>query len=249
VGAVPAAPTAVPFNDLGRYRVLAYSRSGQGPALVLLHGLGHDRRVWEPVLPLITRFRDVITVDLPGHGRSPALPSRATPDLDASLAAVRSLFTELGLEAPEVAGHALGGRLALELARTRDVGSATAIAPAGFRAPAIEFAVIRSRINRMRATARQTEPLEHGSRYAPRPQPAVPVTLARGTLDTVFAARHAGRARAALPRARFVPLPGCGHVPMADNPFLVTAMLLQAAPSRGCDHVSADPHPPVLRLV
>src|SRR5512139_1270545 len=60
---------------------LAYSRGGNGEPLVLLHPLGSDRRVWEPVLPRLARHFEVIALDLPGFGDSPALPERteATP--------------------------------------------------------------------------------------------------------------------------------------------------------------------------
>ena len=52
---------------------LAYERHGTGPALVLLHGVGHRRQAWQPVLDLLTPHRTVIMVDLPGHGDSPPL--------------------------------------------------------------------------------------------------------------------------------------------------------------------------------
>src|SRR5579863_9536640 len=52
---------------------LAYERHGTGPTLVLLHGVGHRRQAWQPVLDLLTPHRTVIMVDLPGHGDSPPL--------------------------------------------------------------------------------------------------------------------------------------------------------------------------------
>ena len=53
---------------------LAFDRTGQGEALLLLHGTGSSRGVWKPVIPLLGRERDVIAVDLPGHGGSPLVP-------------------------------------------------------------------------------------------------------------------------------------------------------------------------------
>jgi len=53
--------------------VIALDRTGDGPPLVLLHPLGADRRVWDPVLERLSDVRQVITVDLPGFGESPAL--------------------------------------------------------------------------------------------------------------------------------------------------------------------------------
>jgi pimeloyl-ACP methyl ester carboxylesterase len=54
----------------------------------------------------------------------------------------------------------------------------------------------------------------------------VPVTIGWGTRDRLLIPRQAERARAALPQARHVPLPGCGHIPMSDDPEGVAALLL-----------------------
>ena len=53
-------------------------------------------------------------------------------------------------------------------------------------------------------------------------------TVAWGTKDRLLLPRQAERARRALPRARHVPLPGCGHLPMTDDPGLVTKVILAA---------------------
>jgi pimeloyl-ACP methyl ester carboxylesterase len=54
----------------------------------------------------------------------------------------------------------------------------------------------------------------------------VPVTIGWGTRDRLLIPRQGERARAMLPRARHVPLPGCGHIPMSDDPDGVAALLL-----------------------
>jgi len=111
---------------------LAYTRSGAGAPLVLLHGIGMDRRAWDPVVPALARDFDVIAVDLPGFGES--APGRADP---ASLAeAVAGLLTDLGVTSPHVAGNSLGGWVALELAALEPAGlgpvaSLTVLSPAG----------------------------------------------------------------------------------------------------------------------
>jgi pimeloyl-ACP methyl ester carboxylesterase len=112
---------------------LAFDRSGTpgAPPLVLVHGLGGDRHVWAPVIERVAADRDVLTVDLPGFGASPALSDdHAPPALAAHLAAV--LRSELGWERPHLAGNSLGGWVALEMARAGAAASVTAIAPAGF---------------------------------------------------------------------------------------------------------------------
>ena len=45
---------------------IAYDRSGSGEPLVLIHGFGSFRRVWDPVLPLLEPHRDVIAHRRPG---------------------------------------------------------------------------------------------------------------------------------------------------------------------------------------
>lgn len=56
--------------------------------------------------------------------------------------------------------------------------------------------------------------------------PTVPVTVAWGARDRILPPREAERARTRLPRARHVALPGCGHVPMSDNPELVASIIV-----------------------
>jgi pimeloyl-ACP methyl ester carboxylesterase len=60
-------------------------------------------------------------------------------------------------------------------------------------------------------------------------QPDVPVTIGWGTRDLVLPPYQARVARATLPGAAHVRLPGCGHVPMADDPELVAGVLLRGS--------------------
>jgi pimeloyl-ACP methyl ester carboxylesterase len=115
---------------------LACERRGSGPPLVLLHPLGADRHVWDPVLDRLERERDVIAPDLPGFGGSPplVLGDGLSPTPERLAVAVRRFVeTELDLDgAPwHVAGNSLGGWVALALALDGAVASVTAIAPAG----------------------------------------------------------------------------------------------------------------------
>lgn len=57
----------------------------------------------------------------------------------------------------------------------------------------------------------------------------VPVTIAWGLKDRLLPPSQARVALRRLPRARFVPLPGCGHVPMTDDPELVARVLLDGS--------------------
>jgi pimeloyl-ACP methyl ester carboxylesterase len=107
---------------------LAFTRVGSGEPLVLIHALGADRRMWDPVLGALALERDVIAFDLPGFGGSRAVSPARPIDLAASVAAS---LGALGVKRPAVAGVSLGGWVALELAVAGEASSVVAIAPAG----------------------------------------------------------------------------------------------------------------------
>ncbi|HXO25193.1 MAG TPA: alpha/beta fold hydrolase, partial [Streptosporangiaceae bacterium] len=86
---------------------LAFTRSGTGTPLVLLHGLGSSRRAWDPVVPALADHFDVIAVDLPGFGESAPLPWQDEPSPAALAAAVAGLLDDLGVTAAHLAGNSL----------------------------------------------------------------------------------------------------------------------------------------------
>jgi pimeloyl-ACP methyl ester carboxylesterase len=107
-------------------------RRGSGSPLVLLHGIGHRWQAWRPVLDELARRHEVIALDMPGFGRSPAMPPDIPHDLPGSMRMLEAVFAELGLSRPHVAGNSLGGLIAIEAASRGLVASATALSPAGF---------------------------------------------------------------------------------------------------------------------
>src|SRR5258706_15334898 len=94
---------------------LHYQGLGEGPDVVLLHGLSGDLAFWPPlvVLGLTPRYR-LTLVDLRGHGRS-GLPKTGytTRDLAED---VRRLLDKLEIPAAHVVGHSFGGAVALHFA-------------------------------------------------------------------------------------------------------------------------------------
>ncbi|NES30120.1 alpha/beta fold hydrolase [Micromonospora terminaliae] len=114
---------------------VVFERRGAGAPLVLLHGIGHHWAAWSPVLDRLAEAHDVIAVDLPGFGRSPVPAAGLPADMPGLVAGIVELFAALGLDRPHVAGNSLGGAIALELAATGAVSSATALSPAGFCTP------------------------------------------------------------------------------------------------------------------
>src|SRR4051812_32446021 len=105
--------------------MIQFTRTGSGEPPVLLHALGTDRHMWDPVVEILAAEREVYAVDMPGFGASPP----TSPAAPADLAAV--VHAALGLDRPHVAGNSLGGWVALELALAGHARTVTAIAPAG----------------------------------------------------------------------------------------------------------------------
>lgn len=122
--------------------MLAHERIGEGPPLLLVHGLGHRRQAWYPVVDLLAPHREVILVDLPGHGQSPAYAPRGRSAKDYFRAELEAFHDEIGLDRPHVAGNSLGGLIALEAAVDGRASSVTALSPAGFWKDAADFAYI-----------------------------------------------------------------------------------------------------------
>ncbi len=99
--------------ELHGHRV-TYREVGEGPALVLVHGVTGNMRTWDEVLPwLVDRFT-VVTPDLLGHGLS-AKP-RGDYSLGAYASGIRDLLGALGHFRATVAGHSLGGGIAMQMA-------------------------------------------------------------------------------------------------------------------------------------
>lgn len=119
--------------DLGDVELAIHER-GQGPACVLLHGLGSDMRVFSANLAPLARAHRVIAVDLPGFGKS------SKPDVDYALPWVAdrivALLDRLGLDRAALIGHSMGGQIAMHvaLAQPARVSALVLAAPAGLEA-------------------------------------------------------------------------------------------------------------------
>lgn len=106
-------------------------RSGTGEPLLLVHGIGGELHMWEPVTEELSAQRDVIALDLPGFGQSAPLPEGVEPSPARLAEALGELLDELGLAKAHVAGNSLGAWVALELAKQGRALSVTALCPAG----------------------------------------------------------------------------------------------------------------------
>jgi pimeloyl-ACP methyl ester carboxylesterase len=130
---------------------IVFDVHGEGSPLVLLHGTGSRRGVWDPVIERLSRERRTFAIDLPGFGDSP--PDGFEPNVEGYVARLRAWFAEQGLERPHVAGNSMGGGIALELARAGLVASVTAISPVGFWTQR-ELRYAQSSIRLLRATGK-----------------------------------------------------------------------------------------------
>lgn len=93
---------------------IAYTISGHGPALLLIHGLGAAHATWDRIVAALATRYTVIAPDLPGHGESD--PPAGDYSLGAHAAAMRDLLVALGYTRASVVGHSLGGGVALQFA-------------------------------------------------------------------------------------------------------------------------------------
>jgi pimeloyl-ACP methyl ester carboxylesterase len=108
-----------------------FREQGQGPPLLLLHGLGANSFSWRHNLEPLSRHYRVLAPDLPSHGRT---PGSALPDfrLETLAADIIAFLDRRGVEKAAVVGNSLGGGLALLLARhyPERVAALVLIAPA-----------------------------------------------------------------------------------------------------------------------
>jgi pimeloyl-ACP methyl ester carboxylesterase len=277
-----SADTPVPRPEpTGFAAGLAYDRQGKGEPLVLLHGHGLSRRSWDPVLADLAAKRDVIAVDLPGHGDSPRQPEgRGYAPADLALT-VGDLLDELGLATAHIVGNSTGGWVALELGRLGRATTVTALSPAGLwrrSAPAhiraamrqsranarlirratpdapqhrlskalmigqatghpfqVPDDVVRTAVHDMATAPGFRETLRGAERRSFRDGTdiSVPVIVAFGSRDRVLLPLVARRRSQLPPQTRWLKLPGCGHIPMFENPRMVTALLLEATQPGG----------------
>jgi pimeloyl-ACP methyl ester carboxylesterase len=265
---------------------IRYVRAGAGDPVLLVHGIGHRRQAWDPVIPLLAEECEVIAIDLPGFGESPGLPEDMSYDMRTTIANFGGLLDDLGIETPHIVGNSLGAAIALELGAAGLARSVVALAPAGFwtmaerryaitllsslrmstRVPDSVLRRIASRPRLRRESVRtiysHPERIDEerflgdaramrdsvgfrptaaaGKTYHCYAAPSVPTTVAWGDRDRVLLPREAVIARRRLPNAVHIALPGCGHVPMGDNPELVAEVILRGTVTADGDSADAS---------
>lgn len=95
----------------------SFIEAGEGEPLILIHGVGMNADAWAPQIDAFLGSHRVIALDMLGHGESLLPPPEAS--LDDYIAQVRRLMDDLGIAAANVAGHSMGGLVAMGLAIAR----------------------------------------------------------------------------------------------------------------------------------
>jgi len=110
-----AATSPPDFNYVTLHdREIAYRElPGSGPTLLLIHGVGGSATDWDRAIPLLAAAdAHVISVDLPGHGRSDK--RRGDYSLGAMASTLRDLLDHLAVDQVTLVGHSLGGGISLQ---------------------------------------------------------------------------------------------------------------------------------------
>jgi pimeloyl-ACP methyl ester carboxylesterase len=97
--------------ELHGHRVI-YRTAGEGPPVVLIHGMVNSSRHWESVALRLADDYTVIAPDLLGHGDSAAV--RGDYSLGAHAASIRDLLAVIGIDRATIVGHSLGGGVAMQ---------------------------------------------------------------------------------------------------------------------------------------
>src|SRR5437660_185959 len=151
---------------------LYYAVHGVGRPLILLHGGLFSSEMWGPVLPALAERRQVVAVDLQGHGRTADIDRPV--DVRLMAGDIAALIGHLGLDKPDLLGYSLGGGVALHTAaQNPDKIGKLVLVSANVRRDAIPAEMLRQQAQVTGAAAefmKDTPMYQLYQRVAPRPQ-------------------------------------------------------------------------------
>lgn len=93
---------------------IAYSDTGKGRTIVLLHGFLENQTMWQDLIPELNKKHRVITIDLLGHGKSGCLGY--VHSMEDNAGAVRAVLSKIKIRKAIFVGHSMGGYVALAFA-------------------------------------------------------------------------------------------------------------------------------------
>lgn len=94
--------------------VISFTDTGKGAVVVLLHGFLENNSMWKDVIPVLSKNRRVIAIELPGHGSTNAIGYVHSMELMAET--VAAVLKSLRLRRVSLIGHSMGGYVALAFA-------------------------------------------------------------------------------------------------------------------------------------
>jgi pimeloyl-ACP methyl ester carboxylesterase len=222
--------------------------SGDGPPVVLLHGLSGSRRWWRFTAPALARRYRVHVPELVGFGGSRSPPRQ--PGIGEMAAVVAEWLEQLGAGGAHVVGHSMGGQIALHLAVERNMPQRLVLVSAsGLPRPLTLSDAARlvagalplrnwgapSFMPTIAADAVRAGPLAllQATRFLlqddVRPllnRVTCRTLLIWGALDPLVPVPHGEAMSRAIPDSRLVVLEDAAHNPMADRPAEFNRVLL-----------------------
>ncbi len=210
---------------------------GDGPPLILLHGLAGSARWWTRNIPGLSRSFRVLAIDLPGFGTSPRGQRLI---LDEAAGVVAATMDRLGIERASVIGHSMGGLIAGGLAADqpervdrlvlvdaaflslRRSAVQTVSGPAvtlRWTAPSLLPLVVRDglRSGPVRLASASIQ-LVRADWEAKLPRIAAPTLVIWGEHDRICPLTIGQRIVASIPGSRLVVVTGAAHNPMWEQP-------------------------------
>jgi len=106
------------WKTLPRYRTtnnIAYYKTGNGPAILMIHGVGLRLESWDAQINTLSKEHTVFAIDLPGHGESDQLISKSI-NIDLYTQQIKLFADEMILDTFIVMGHSLGALIAIRFA-------------------------------------------------------------------------------------------------------------------------------------
>ena len=138
-------------QQLSNNRIAHYFEQGEGEPLVLIHGVGMQAEAWYPQIEFFSHNYRVISVDMPGHGQSTALPTNAS--LQDFVNWTIEFIEALDLGAVNLAGHSMGSLITAGVSVTR---------PDLIKRMAVLNGVYRRTAQARQAVMQRAEELKHG---------------------------------------------------------------------------------------
>ncbi len=233
--------------ELHGHRVI-YRIAGDGPPVVLIHGMVNSSKHWERVALRLADRYTVVAPDLLGHGDSAAV--RGDYSLGAHACSIRDLLTTIGIDRATVVGHSLGGGIAMQffyqfpqrverLALISSGGLGHEVSPmlrgAALPGAAAGIWMVANRRVRAAVETAAERMRARGSRKGVYLQAVaraqhvsaldrlyllgeLPTLIVWGERDNTIPMRHGLAAHERIPNSRFVTLPRAAHFPNIEDP-------------------------------